>query len=205
MLWPQTAPEYLGRLAWVAALFKRRLPARNAQYPTVLLDNYVATPLPCCGQRCVSLWAKCTCASSGFWLPPPGQKVLLLAKASSPRTRKSKSVSVSKKTPAATLPSDVHPHINQQLSSINATLSSSLKKCCFLKWLRGLAWNQASVIHVNHEFSKFSHAANWDRAGHFIPSMQATHSKLSGKARQDDFVVWKNYWQDEQWKMSMGQ
>ena len=68
-----------------------------------------------------------------FLASPPGQKVLLLAKASSPRTRKSKSVSVSKKTPAATLPSDVHPHINQQLSSINATLSSSLKKCCFLK------------------------------------------------------------------------
>lgn len=118
---------------------------------------------------------------------------------SSPRTRKSKSVSVSKKHQPL-----LHPHINQQLSSINATLSSSLKKCCFLKWLRGLAWNQASVIHVNHEFSKFSHAANWDRAGHFIPSMQATHSKLSGKARQDDFV-WKNYWQDEQWKMSMRQ
>ena len=134
----------------------------------------------------------------------PLQKMLLLAKASSPRTRTSKSVS-KKHQPPLYLQMLIHTSISNFQALTLPYQVPFKKKCCFLKWLRGLAWNQASVFHVNHEFSKFSHAANWDRAGHFIPSMQATHSKLSGKARQDDFVVWKNYWQDEQWKMSMGQ
>jgi len=41
------------------------------------------------------------------------------------------------------------------------------------------------IIGVNNSplaLVPFSKSTNWDRAGHFIPSMQATHSKLSERS-----------------------